>query len=687
MKENLVKFYSRWKHLLSAKGQGLVEFALILAFCAIIGYAVSEMGFIEALRGVFHTGDTAYLTAEIGGGKKPSSESSGGETGGGDNNGGGGSTDDHSTSDVSLSVFDWGKLDPNTYFEQPYKDEKASLDGGKTYVNFKTAEASQANRLAADQKALENIARHFIGMTKSDVENLMTGPTARKKDSNGNYIIENGAYKYIDCRAGEMLVDNRQELLLGHFVPGENGKGMKFLADAKLGESEAENIFKWMKNPDDPDSVEYDPTYMYFVSDYAVSQDWIDGLNAGSMQKNGLRIQLEYDYSDKDSPFANKNSVKVIGVNIALDPRSQDNEAIENGGTKNKNGTYSTYNRKSSAGLNVQVRTDSNGELYVTHEDTGRISRLVNNNLQIVEYNDEGDLVVDTNSGTDSMYRWFRDGDDKVVKKYFVDNSTHISNPENLAAEVTKKFEVGDIIQLCNEKIENGVVKGYEYKYYVALNSGTFTVSNDQIGTLGNNFVQIGKYQNGNYYHDNQTPTRQLKDSKFPKYQMRKGDLMITDKGEIYMYVGSKDKMPYAGIDDTNYILLNGKNQGASGGSTITGTTFAEKKESLERILESKVVTQGTQESYKLGAIVKENGINKIVYNTDGSNWNNVVEYHIIDAEAAMAATGSKYINVQSGDIIIADDGNAYFNTSGWGGTEYPNALYEPRDHWVKIDL
>ena len=70
---------------------------------------------------------------------------------------------------VGRSGFDWGVIDPNTYFEQSYEDKNKSLDGGKTWVNFETAEASQEDRLSADQKALENIARFFVGKTKGEV--------------------------------------------------------------------------------------------------------------------------------------------------------------------------------------------------------------------------------------------------------------------------------------------------------------------------------------------------------------------------------------------------------------------------------------------------------------------------------------------------------------------------------------
>ena len=61
------------KRLLTQKGQGLVEFALILAFCAAIAWAANEVGFGDAISSLLDRGDQPeYVTAAIGGhGTKP----------------------------------------------------------------------------------------------------------------------------------------------------------------------------------------------------------------------------------------------------------------------------------------------------------------------------------------------------------------------------------------------------------------------------------------------------------------------------------------------------------------------------------------------------------------------------------------------------------------------------------------
>ena len=56
------------KSLLVQKGQGLVEFALILAFCAGIGVAAREAGFAEAISNLLDSGErTEDVAAAIGG--------------------------------------------------------------------------------------------------------------------------------------------------------------------------------------------------------------------------------------------------------------------------------------------------------------------------------------------------------------------------------------------------------------------------------------------------------------------------------------------------------------------------------------------------------------------------------------------------------------------------------------------
>lgn len=114
MKRLIAKINEVLKCLLTKNGQGLVEFVLILAFCAGIGIAAREAGFGQALNALFDSGEKPeYETAAIGGVRK----------------------------------IDWGK--------EPFSGDSSTF-----------SEANAAERLAWDQKSLENLAGKFMGMKK-----------------------------------------------------------------------------------------------------------------------------------------------------------------------------------------------------------------------------------------------------------------------------------------------------------------------------------------------------------------------------------------------------------------------------------------------------------------------------------------------------------------------------------------
>ena len=74
-----------FRKMKSEKGQGLVEFALILAFCAVIAWAVSNLRFGETISALLDSGDhPEYVTAAIGGSNRAGGGGAGGSgTGGG----------------------------------------------------------------------------------------------------------------------------------------------------------------------------------------------------------------------------------------------------------------------------------------------------------------------------------------------------------------------------------------------------------------------------------------------------------------------------------------------------------------------------------------------------------------------------------------------------------------------------
>ena len=500
MRGIITKTNERLKCLLTQKGQGLVEFALILAFCAAIAWAARETGFSEAIGALLGSGENPeYVTAAIGGGQPG--------TGGGDNSGGetpsgntpsgetpSGETPGGNTPSGGSGGGGWGW------------DDDRRLDDPTTYYG---KEDSKDDRLKADQDALINIAKHFIGLTMEQVKGLLNNNTAD-------------------------MADNK-EVLLGHLEPVGNNKGMLFKADGQLNKAESQNIFAWMQGYQDTimsdssnkntviENDKYDPNYMYMVSDYIVSQNWAD--TAGTNQKNGLRIQLEYDYSCAyaEDGYIDATKVKVVGVNLAIDPRSQDNEVL---------GQVAAYNSQSSAGLNVQVLLDGTDE-------NGKPKYIVSRNNTALH-------VVDNSTSGNSMINWYKVNTTSAVQNYIAEKATVITN----TASEMKTFTKGDIIYAGG-------------KYYIAVKDGTVAVkANSSQADLeykpdnSKIFVKFTGNPSTNYYHENDKTDYDANNQGFKKKTMTyRGYAMIMRTGEVYVYVG-EEGVVYSGVNDVDYIKI-----------------------------------------------------------------------------------------------------------------------------------
>ena len=339
MKRLIAKINEVLKCLLTEKGQGLVEFALILVFCAGIGIAAREAGFGKAIDALLGSGERPeYETAAIGSARK----------------------------------IDWGK--------EPFSGDSSTF-----------SEANAAERLAWDQKSLENLARHFIGKSKNEIKTK---------------ILKNG--KSADMGWGE----RGEEVLLGHFKPTADKQGTVFVPTT-LNDGDITNIFSWLKGDYNTTrgqvNPNYDGQYRYFVSDYSIGQGWAD--SAGYNQEIGVRLTLEYDWSDP-------NNLVVIGANIAIDPKSQ----------------YGLFTDRHTLGLNVQIRSDGT----VTYNDVGR---PFDENIKPM------DDWTDTGAGLQNWY-----GDNVRVKQSIIDNAVSVNN-----------------------LLERGTVVTANGNYYVSLAAGNYS--------------------------------------------------------------------------------------------------------------------------------------------------------------------------------------------------------------------
>ena len=562
----IAKMYQDMKRLLNKKGQGLVELALIFAFCVGVGMVARDSGILDALNDSFNQGVSAFLTDAVGdggsgggsGSGSASGSGSGNESGSGSGNGSGSGSGNESGSDsgsgsgsgsgnesgsgsgngsgsgsgsgsgvagvagVGVSGFDWGVKDPTTYYNKEYNDDGHAF----------TQVASQEDRLAADQQTLVNLAKFFLGKTQSDIIHLLKGEA--NKDGK-DYTAD---------------MASNQEVLLGHFVPYDTTKkGMRFKTDkGYLNKSESENIFAWMQGiytdiAEDKDTVVENDNYnhdrLYLVSDYIVSQTWAD--RAGSYQENGARIKFEYDYSGSyiyPESYNTAGAVKVVGVQLSIDPRSQHNTTVNN----------NLFNERHSEGLEVHVRLvkDENGEdsYQVTFKDTG----------------------VATTSGNNGMTNWY--GDDLLNKPSDWKKTCVASKVKcDISNGGTYDFEKGDIIQfgpnyyiavkekknLTIQKYDSTGKNGWMQKHIEYKNSY-------QNGTLESQiFVKItGTVSDtGSYIVENAKVSFDNTNNCYPKKQITwRGWPVILGSGEVYLYVGDVQPTVYTGIDEENFIKL-----------------------------------------------------------------------------------------------------------------------------------
>jgi len=260
----VINVYKYLKRLLNEKGQDIVEYALLGAFCVAVCLFARNAGFSEVFKSSYDAGKPGLLTAAIG--TKNASE-------------GNANNDDDS---------DWGHKDPNTF----------------------DSSTSQA-RLEADQLFLANIAKYFIGKEKSYVKGIFNNEGrnegGRSADIGFNEVVHLGWFlKSSD--GGTTFVN-----------VNPNNPDLKTALDT----NELQNIFSWglgHYNTVSGNNPEYDSTNRYLISDYSLSQGWTDNYNFNVQQSLGLKLRLEYD-STKDN-----NKKKVIAARIALDPASQNKQ-------------------------------------------------------------------------------------------------------------------------------------------------------------------------------------------------------------------------------------------------------------------------------------------------------------------------------------------------------------------------
>ena len=232
------------RRMIKEKGQGLTEYVLIIAFIA--GIAFMMFSGNGSLKGT--VADTLTETVRI-----------------------------------LAGLFDekvnWGNANPDTFNS-----------------------SNSAERLAADQKALENLAYFFIGKTKKEVKELLTVTGhAEGYSADSNY------------QGGELVT-------LGYFQRDANGE-LVFTSDY-IRPQDVQHMLNWMQG-DYGEGGNYTATSLnnYLVSDYAVSQ----GLTSGNSTEK-VAVQMRLLYTE------NENLAReVVGAQIAIDPGNQQQQSGSSG--------------------------------------------------------------------------------------------------------------------------------------------------------------------------------------------------------------------------------------------------------------------------------------------------------------------------------------------------------------------
>ncbi|MBR4908579.1 MAG: hypothetical protein IKZ43_06185 [Acidaminococcaceae bacterium] len=248
------------KNVTAEKGQGLTEYVLIFAFIA--GVAFMMFGGNGSLKGTL-VNTVTETNRKLAG--------------------------------LFSDKTDWGHMDVNRDFNS----------------------ANQAERLAADQLALKNLASFFIGKTETQMRALLT-----------DGIYHTGG----------------QEILLGWFVSTDTGNhffvkhlksdGGTYTFANGTERPTNDRVLNWVLGDyggeDGNYKYSYDSTNNYLVSDYPISQysnsnlkwnssaTWEPGDKGG----NGVKISLTFD---KAGGNANKDNWKVTGATVILDSNKQEN--------------------------------------------------------------------------------------------------------------------------------------------------------------------------------------------------------------------------------------------------------------------------------------------------------------------------------------------------------------------------
>lgn len=177
--------------ILDQKGQDIVEYAVILAFCALVGYSAHSMGFISIMSDTYNNKASNDFNSSDIEEKKTTIA---------------GNLDSVTNVEGAPEAVDWGRLSPGDYNE-----------------------SNKLSRLESDQIALGNIAELFLGKTKKFIQDNYTGLNQGNRNSVLLGWFRKGADGSMYFTPSQLKASNAENIfrwLQGDF--GENGYSTSF---------------------------------------------------------------------------------------------------------------------------------------------------------------------------------------------------------------------------------------------------------------------------------------------------------------------------------------------------------------------------------------------------------------------------------------------------------------------------
>ena len=274
------------------KGQGLVEFVLILAFCAAIGVAAREAGFGKAIDALIGSGEQPeYVAAAIGGPKKQ----------------------------IYTYVVALAK-----YGSKGRRALVNLVDAGNGKYTLGEDIIPNAERVAADRVALENIADLFLGM---DYKTLKTDVFRNELQDNWftnggpkgdgililNYSDRASVESDYDSSSGAYKDDAHTKIVLEE-------TGRRF---------DKKEVIHWMQgdygsykdsNASYDSSKDFDSSTRYFYSNEMIGMEQY-GLQWGNGERRNIRVRFIVSGTSADSI--------VTGVEVRLQHNGKDYDNLK----------------------------------------------------------------------------------------------------------------------------------------------------------------------------------------------------------------------------------------------------------------------------------------------------------------------------------------------------------------------